>query len=77
MPRSAVAMSEHDGEYTFDIEGYLIGAYNGLTKPIRRAICAKVRKELDRGVIEEMIDELIAAHALDLQGWSLKADDEE
>ena len=77
MPRSAVAMSEYDGEYTFDIEGYLISTYDGLNKPTRRAICAKVRKELDRAVIEEMIDELIAAHALDLQGWSLKADDEE
>lgn len=76
MPKSSIAMSEVDGEYVFDINEYLIVAYSKMTLPVRREVCSLVRDELDSGVIEEMIDELISIYALRKQEWYEEEDDD-
>ena len=75
MPRSAIGMSDHDGDYVFDIEAYLISAYPNMTKPVRRAVCSKVRTELNDEAVEEMVDEIISSYSLELQQWRLIEDD--
>ena len=62
-------MTEVDGDYVFSIDQYLISDYPDMTKPVRRAICAKVIAELDTEVIEAEVDGIVLAYALELQGW--------
>ncbi len=76
MPRSSVAMSEHDGEYFFDIDKYLCGMYPNITKPERRAICGLVRDGIDDEAIEEMIDQIVLEYALDRMGWTPPEEDD-
>ena len=76
MPKSSIAMSEVDGEYVFDINEYLIVAYSKMSLPVRREICNLVRAELDSGVIEEMIDEVISIYALRKHEWYEEEDDD-
>ena len=76
MPRSAVSMSEHDGEYIFNIETYLCKTYPNITKPERRAICGLVRSEIDEEAIEAMIDEIVLEYALEQMGWTPPEEDD-
>ena len=76
MPRSAVAMSEHDGDYVFNIEAYLCSTYPNITKPARRAICNLVRAELDEQSLEEMIDQIVLEYALEQMGWTPPEEDD-
>ena len=76
MPRSAIGMSEHDGDYIYDIDAYLIRAYPTATKPDRRAICSKVRENLDEELIEQEVDLAVAEYAMTKQGLSKKEDDD-
>ena len=77
MPRSAIGMTEVEGDYYFDIEGYLIKRYPNITKPARRAICNWVRERIDAEVIEEMVDDIVLSYALDQQGWTPEDEDDE
>ena len=43
MPKSAIAMATVDGDYFFDINDYLIGAYPDMDLPSRKAVCNLVR----------------------------------
>ena len=76
MPRSAVAMSEHDGSYYFEIDGYLCKTYPNITKPARRAICEWVRERIDEDAIEEMIDQIVLEYALEQMGWTPPEEDD-
>ena len=77
MPRSSIAMSEVDAEFVFDINQYLIVAYSKMSLPVRREVCHLVREELDSGVIEELVDELVSLYALRKQPWYEEEDDDE
>lgn len=77
MPRSAISMSDHDGDYVYDIEGYLISTYPSINKPSRRALCDWVRNNLDDEIIEAEIDRILGEYAIDLQGWTPEEDDDE
>ena len=74
---SPIAMSEHDGYYTFNIESYLTKTYPNITKPARRAICEITRESIDSDVIEEMIDQVVLEYALDQQGWTPEDEDDD
>ena len=77
MPRSAISMSDHDGDYVYDIEAYLISTYPSINKPSRRALCDWVRNNLDDEIIEAEIDRVLGEYAIDLQGWTPEEDDDE
>ena len=62
-------MTDFDGTYTFDVDQFLIDEYPDMNKPARRAVCAKVIAELEEEAIEEEIDRIVLAYALELQGW--------
>ena len=76
MPRSAVAMSEHDGDYYFDVDKYLCKTYPNITKPARRAICDWVRSRIDEDTITEMIDGVVLEYALEQMGWTPPEEDD-
>ena len=76
MPRSAISMSDHDGDYVFNIDKYLIDNYPKINKPSRRALCDWVRNNLDDELIEAEIDRILGAYAIDLQGWTPEEDND-
>ena len=77
MPRSAIAMAEFDGEYVFDINQYLIGAYPSMNLPARRGVCEWVRAQLDEDEITDQIDAIVREYALNEQGWKPEEDDDD
>ena len=77
MPRSAISMSDHDGEYVFDIESYLCSTYPNITKPSRRAICNLVRQDIDEETVTDMIDEIVLKYALEKMGWTPEKEEED
>ena len=77
MPRSSVGMTDFDGTYEFDIDGYLISAYPNITKPARRAICDWARVRIDETIIEDMVDQVVLEYALDQQGWTPEEDEDD
>ena len=77
MPRSSVGMTDFDGTYEFDIDGYLISTYPNITKPARRAICDWARVRIDETIIEDMVDQVVLEYALDQQGWTPEEDEDD
>lgn len=77
MPRSAISMSDHDGDYVYNIDKYLIDNYPSINKPSRRALCDWVRSNLDDEIIENEIDLILGQYAIDLQGWTPEESDDE
>ena len=77
MPRSSVGMADFDGSYVFDVDGYLTSTYPNITKPARRAICDWARARIDDEEVENMVDQVVLEYALDQQGWTPDADDDE
>jgi hypothetical protein len=77
MPRSSVGMTDFDGTYEFDIDGYLISTYPNITKPARRAICDWARVRIDKMQIEDMVDQVVLEYALDQQGWTPEEEDDD
>ncbi len=77
MPRSAIGMTEVEGDYSFDVDAYLTTRYPNITKPARRAICNWVRERLDTEVIEAMVDDIVLLYALDQQGWTPEDENDE
>ena len=69
MPRSAIGMATYDKEYVFNIDQFLIDTYPRMGLPARRALCARVREEIDEETIEELVNGIVADYALDLQNW--------
>ena len=69
MPRSAIGMSEFDGDYVFNTNQYLIDSYPTMTKPDRRAICSKVSEELDIEEIQGLVDGIVLQYLLEEKGW--------
>ena len=74
---SPIAMSEHDGFYTFNIESYLTKTYPNITKPARRAICDWVRERIDTEEVEAMVDQIVLEYALEQQGWTPEDDEDD
>ena len=74
---SPIAMSEHDGYYTFNIEKYLTKTYPNITKPTRRAICDWVRERIDTEEVEGMVDQIVLEYALEQQGWTPDDEDDD
>mgnify|MGYP003127163479 CR=1 FL=1 len=70
MPRSSISMSDHDSDYIYNIDKYLIDNYPNINKPSRGALCEWVRNNLDDEVIENEIDLILGQYAIDLQGWT-------
>ena len=70
-------MSEYDHDYVFDIDAYLISTYPTINKPSRRALCDWVRNNLDDELIEDEIDRILGAYAIDLQGWTPPEEDDD
>lgn len=69
MPRSSISMAEFDGEYIFDTNKYFIDTYPTMTKPERRALCAKVSEELDIEEIQSLVDDIVLQYLLEEKGW--------
>ena len=76
MPKSAIAMSTVDGDYVFDINAYLIGAYPDMNLPARKEVCTLVRAELNVEVIIDEIDGVVLNYALDKSGWKPETTDD-
>jgi hypothetical protein len=76
MPKSAIAMSTVDGDYYFDINDYLIGAYPDMNLPTRKEVCTLVRSQIDEQVIIDEIDLVVLNHALDKAGWKPEETDD-
>ena len=76
MPKSAIAMSTVDGDYVFDINAYLIGAYPDMNLPARKEVCTLVRAQLDEEVVTDEIDAVVLNYALDKAGWKPEKDDD-
>ena len=70
-------MSTYDGDYMFNIDGYLTKTYPNITKPARRAICDIARSSIDEEVLQEMVDQVVLEYALDQQGWTPEDEDDD
>ena len=77
MPKSAIAMATVDGDYFFDINDYLIGAYPDMDLPTRKAVCNLVRSQIDEQVVIDEIDAVVLNYALDRVGWRPEEDDDD
>ena len=77
MPKSAIAMTTVDGDYIFDINDYLIGAYPDMDLPSRKAVCVLVRSQIDEDVIIDEIDGIVLNYALDKAGWRPEETDDD
>ena len=77
MPRSSISMADFDGDYTFDIDKYLIKNYPRMDKPSRRAVCAKVQADFDQDIVTDEIDAILLQYLLEQQDWRDEEDDKE
>ena len=77
MPRSAISMTNVDGDFIFDINAYLISTYPDMDLPTRKAVCSLVRANIDEEVVTDEIDLVVLNHALDVAGWKPEEDDDD
>ena len=61
--------TEYDKEFFFDIDAYLIEAYPKMNMSTRRSICFLALQELDEEELEEVVDEVVAAYAIEQMGY--------